>query len=124
MAAFFTAGFFAAAFFAAFLAVAMRISFAQDVAMMETRAGTPAGAIRYELFIGARTRCKRVAVPTLMNSAQKKRRARRRGVIARSSQNRERLPAGIACRFVVADRSLPAAANNLNSDPVSRHRAA
>jgi len=33
--------------------------------MMETRAGAPEGTVRYELFIGARTRCKRVAVPTL-----------------------------------------------------------
>lgn len=92
--------------------------------MMETRAAAPGGTSRYELFIGARTPCKRVAVPTLMNSAQKKRRATRLGALWRSSQRRIESADGCMDRNAVVVRFAWCAAD-LNSDhPLLRHAVA
>ena len=95
------------------------ISFSQDVAMTETRAAARVRIDRNGLFIGARTWCKRVAVPALMNSAQKKRRTRRLGAVAKSIRCGEESPADNGCRIVVADCTSLVSAIDLNSDPVS-----
>lgn len=83
--------------------------------MMETRAAASTDTFRNGLFIGARTPCERIAVPTLMNSAQKKRRATRLGVFWRSWQWRTERShdRGI---FNAAVAPLALAADHLNSD--------
>jgi len=54
-----------------------------------------------------------------MNSAQKKRRARRLGALAKSIRFGEQGPAGSGCRIVVTDGTPLVSAIDLNSDPVS-----
>ncbi len=90
--------------------------------MMETRAGALERVARYGLFIGARTPCGRFVVPTLMNSAQKKRRNQRFGALWRSSQRRiESTGFGRLHKPVVARFFAPGAID-LNSDhPLRQH---